>query len=154
MLVEPAARLSDESGSPLVTATTRITNDVLDLETLRAFEKVKSEDGSDFVVELINLYLEGTPQRIQAIREAALEREWVVLKRIAHTINGSSSTIGLYEVAQVCQELEASSLSSSEVLDVLVPALESRFVEAREALTAERKRRLQSSFHGPFFAAE
>jgi HPt (histidine-containing phosphotransfer) domain-containing protein len=144
MLVEQkVASLSNERNGPLVTASASITNDVLDVETLKAFEKIKSDDGSDFVIELIDLYLEGTPQRIQAIREAAFEKEWVVLKRIAHTIKGSSGTLGLHRIAQVCQELEATSLSSSDVVDRLVQALESRFVEAREALIAERERRLE-----------
>ena len=143
MLVEQkVARLGNEKNGPLVTATAGITNDVLDVETLKAFEKVKSDDGSDFVIELIDLYLEGTPQRIQAIRKAASDKEWVVLKRTAHTIKGSSSTLGLHRLAQVCEELEATSLSFSDVVDGLAQALESRFVEAREALIAERKRRL------------
>ena len=143
MLVEQkVASLSNERNDPLVTTTASITNDVLDLETLKAFEKVKSEDSSDFVIELIDLYLEGTTQRIQAIREAAFEKEWVVLKHTAHTLRGSSSTLGLHRVAQVCKELEATSFSSSDVVDGLVQALELRFVEAREALIAERKRRL------------
>jgi HPt (histidine-containing phosphotransfer) domain-containing protein len=143
MLVEQVANLSNKRNSRLATATASVTHDVLDVETLKAFEKVKSEHGSDFVIELIDLYLEGSPQRIQAIREAAFEKEWVVLKRIAHTVKGTSSTLGLHRIAQVCEELEATSLSSSDVVDGLVQALESRFVEAREALIAERKRRLQ-----------
>jgi len=144
MLVEQrVASMSNERSGPLVTASASITNDVLDVETLKAFEKIKSEDGSDFVIELIDLYLKGTPQRIQAIREAAFEKEWVVLKRIAHTIKGSSSTIGLRRIAQVCEELEATSLTSGDVADNLVQALESRFIEAREALIAQRERRFQ-----------
>jgi len=143
MLVEKVASLSNERNSRLAKETGSITKDVLDVETLRAFEKIKSEDGSDFVIELIDLFLEGTPQRIQAIREAAFEKEWGLLKHIAHTIKGSSSTLGLHRVAQVCRELEATSLSSSDAVGGLVRALESRFVEAREALMAERKRRLQ-----------
>ena len=143
MLVEQkVASLSKERNGSLATATARITNDVLDCETLKAFEKVKSQDGSDFVIELIDLYLKGTPPRIQAIREAACEKKWVVLKRTAHTVKGSSSTLGLHRVAQACQKLEATSLSPSDVVDGLIHALESRFVEAREALIAERKRRL------------
>ena len=145
MLVEQkVASLGNERNGrrPLVTATAGITNEVLDVEVLKAFEKIKSDDGSDFVVELIDLYLHGTPQRIQAIREAALEKEWVVLRLTAHTLKGSSSTLGLHRVAQVCEELEATSLSFSDVVDGLAQALESRFVEAREALIAERKRRL------------
>lgn len=143
MLVEQMpASLINERNRPAVTAPAGITNDVLDFETLNAFEKIKSEDGSDFVIELIDLYLKGTPQRIQAIREAASEKEWIVLKHTAHTLKGSSSTLGLHRVAQACKELEATSLSSSDV-DGLVQTLESRFVEAREALIAARNRRLE-----------
>ena len=144
MLIEQMpASLINERNRPAVTAPAGITNDVLDFETLKAFEKVKSEDGSDFVIELIDLYLKGTPQRIQAIGEAASEKEWIVLKHTAHTLKGSSSTLGLHRIAQVCKELEATSLSSGDVVDGLVQALESRFVEAREALIAERRRRLE-----------
>ena len=146
MLVEQkVASLGNERNGrrPLVTATAGITNEVLDVEVLKALEKIKSDDGSDFVVELIDLYLRGTPQRIQAIREAALEKEWVVLKLTAHTLKGSNSTLGLHRVAQVCEELEATSLSFSDVVDGLAQTLESRFVEAREALIAELKRRLE-----------
>lgn len=144
MLVEQkVASLSNERNGPLVSATAGITNDVLDVERLHAFEKVRSEDGSDFVIELIDLYLEGSPQRLHAIREAAFEKEWVVLKHITHTLKGSSSTLGLPRVAQACQELEAASLTSGDLVDGLVQALDSRFVEARQALTAERKRRVE-----------
>jgi len=145
MLVERnVASLSNETNVSLATATAGIT-DVLDVETLKAFEKVKSEDGSDFVIELINLYLEGTPRRIQAIREAAFAEQWIELKRIAHTIRGSSSTLGLCRLAQACEKLEATSSSSIDVVNGLVEELESRFVEGREALIAERRRRLETS---------
>ena len=144
MLVEQMpASLINERNRPAVTAPAGITDDVLDFETLKAFEKIKSEDSSDFVIELIDLYLKGTPQRIQAIRKAASEKEWIVLKHTAHTLKGSSSTLGLHRIAQACKELEATSLSSSDVVDGLVQALESRFVEAREALIAARNRRLE-----------
>jgi len=140
MLEQRVADLSTERNGFLPTT---IAHEALDVEMLRAFEKVKADDGSDFVIELIDLYLEGTLQRIQAIRNAAFKGEWAVLNRTAHTIKGSSSTLGLHRIAQVCQELEATSFSSSDVVDDLIQALESRFGEAREALIVERKRRLE-----------
>lgn len=142
MLVEQkVVRPGNQRNGPLVTAIAG-RNDVLDVERLKAFEKVKSEDGSDFVIELIDLYLESTAQKIQAIRMAAFEKEWVALRHTAHTLKGSSSTLGLHRIAQVCKELEATSLSSSDVEDGLIQTLNSRFVEAREALMAERNTRL------------
>ncbi len=105
MLVEQkVASLGNErNGRPLVTATASITNEVLDVEVLKAFEKIKSDDGSDFVVELIDLYLHGAPQRIQAIRKVVGEKQWIALKHTAHTLKGSSSTLGVRTVAKVCE---------------------------------------------------
>ena len=122
----------------------RITDETLDVEVLKALERVKTDDGLDLLVELIDLYLEDTPQRIMAIRSAAAEKNWVQLKRAAHTVKGSSGTLGLRQVARVCQELEeASSPGSTEGVEALVQLLEYKFLKARQALAAERQRRLQ-----------
>jgi HPt (histidine-containing phosphotransfer) domain-containing protein len=138
----PVSQIINPNAS-LAGSTSAITNRVLDREVLKAFEKVKSDDGSDILIELIDLYLQATSERITAMRDAADERDWDLLKRNAHTLKGSSSTIGLRRIAQVCEELEATSFTSGDVVDTFVQALESRFIEAREALIAERERLLE-----------
>lgn len=117
-------------------------NDLLDFEVLKAFEKVKSDDGSDILIELIDLYLQGTSQRIIAMRKAAHEGEWILLTRMAHTLKGSSSTLGLRQIAKICQDLEDASLSTSGAVHALMSLLESRFLEAKPVLLEERDRRL------------
>src|SRR5688572_7801482 len=103
MSVSPIANSQSSSAphSPRV-----VTSDMLDFQVLRAFEKVKSDDGSDVVIELIDLYLQVTAQQIIAMRNAANAAEWALLKRAAHTLKGSSSTLGLGEIANICQDLE------------------------------------------------
>ena len=118
-------------------------NGILDLEVLKTFERVKSDDGSDIVIELIDLYLSSSPQRIQEIRNAAVIKEGPLLSRIAHTLKGSSSTLGLRRITRLCQQLEDAEVDSDSLND-LVESLESEFVEARQALTAERTRRVES----------
>src|SRR5260221_14550233 len=76
------------------------TDEALDIEVLTAWEKVKTDDGSNLVVDLIELYLQSTPPRILAIRNAAAEKEWIALKHTAHTLKGSSSTLGLPQGAK------------------------------------------------------
>jgi HPt (histidine-containing phosphotransfer) domain-containing protein len=121
----------------------RITDEVLDIETLKALEKVKAGNGSDFLVQLIDLYLQSTPQRILAIRNAAADKEWMLLKHAAHTLKGSSGTLGLRQVAKVCQQLEeANSPGCSDSIEALVQLLESRFFKAQQALAAECLKRL------------
>ena len=123
------------------------TNTTLDKEALNAFDMVASPDSPDLVIELIDLYLKSSLQRIMTISKAAAEKQWSLLKQEAHTLKGSSSTLGVRDVAQMCLELEkACSCHPPEGVDALVQLLEYKFAKARQALTAERQRRLQQFF--------
>lgn len=118
-----------------------VSSDMLDFAALKAFEKVKSDDGSDILIELIDLYLEGTSQRIIAMRKAADEGEWTALKRTAHTLKGSSSTLGLTQIAKICQDVEVASSHSTNDVHQLISLLESNFLDVKPVLIAERDRR-------------
>jgi HPt (histidine-containing phosphotransfer) domain-containing protein len=116
----------------------------LDVERLSAFEKVQSDDGPDLIVELIDLYLQDASQQMLAIRKATAARAWAPLKRAAHTLKGSSSTLGVRRVAEICEKLEGTSCpDSSHGVEALVQLLEDKFAKARQALAAERQRRLR-----------
>jgi HPt (histidine-containing phosphotransfer) domain-containing protein len=134
MLAEPAVGLIKRSAHPVGAST------VLNINVLKAFEKVKSDDGSNLVIELIDIYLAHTPQRIEEMRNASANEEWPVLKRLAHTLKGSSSTLGLHGVADACRQLESFSRTSGTALHKLLATLDSQFAEAQEALIAERER--------------
>ena len=118
-----------------------LTTDMLDFEALTAFEKVKSDDGSDVVIELIDLYLQSTSQLIIAMLKAAREGEWASLKRAAHTLKGSSSTLGVRQIERICQDLEDAPLSPGGNVHILMRLLESKFVEVKPVLIQERNRR-------------
>ena len=124
-------------------STRAVTSDMLDFQVLRAFEKIKSDDGSAVVIELIDLYLQGTAQRIITMRNAANAGDWDLLKRAAHTLKGSSSTLGLRQIAKICQDLEDASLSSCADVHTLMSLLESKFVEVKPVLIHERNRALR-----------
>jgi HPt (histidine-containing phosphotransfer) domain-containing protein len=127
-----------------------IVDDALNLASLGAFEEFQSDDGSDLIIELIDLYLLDAPKQILAIGKAAAVTQWVALKRAAHQLKGSSGAIGVSQVAVLCEELEGicekleatSCPDSSEAVAALVQVLEYKFAKARQALTTERQRRL------------
>jgi HPt (histidine-containing phosphotransfer) domain-containing protein len=121
--------------------TRAVTSDMLDFEVLRAFEKVKSDDGSDVVIELIDLYLQGTSQRIITMLNAANDGKWAQLRRAAHTLKGSSSTLGLREIANICRDLEEASFRPGGDVHRLMSLLQSKFVEVKPVLIRERNRR-------------
>jgi len=137
----PVSEITNSQNASAPHSTRGLTTDMLDFEVLKAFEKVKSDDGSDVLIELIDLYLQGTSQRIIAMRKDAAEGEWALLKRAAHTLKGSSSTLGVRQIAKICQDLEDASLSSGGDVHTLMSLLESKFAEVKPVLIQERNRR-------------
>jgi HPt (histidine-containing phosphotransfer) domain-containing protein len=121
-----------------------VNNDVLDFEVLKGFEKVKSDDGSDILIELIDLYLQSTARAIHTMQTAAAANDWNVVKRAAHTVKGTSSTLGLHRIAKTCREIESASSSATNQIDALMGQLELRFREAESALATERDRRARN----------
>ena len=122
-------------------STRDLTTDMLDFEVLKAFEKVKSDDGSDILIELIDLYLRSSSQRIISMLSAARREEWALLKRDAHTLKGSSSTLGVRQIAKICQDVEDASLRPGGDVHTLMSLLESKFGEVKPVLIQERNRR-------------
>ena len=118
---------------------------VLDCDVLKSFGKVKSDDGSDVLIELIDLYLRSTPQRLLAIRKAAAENDWVSLKREAHTLKGSSGMLGLHQISKASHDLEQACSNVTADIETGIRSLELKFLEAEPALIAERNRRLEPS---------
>ncbi len=130
--------------APVLAGVIRITSDAVDMELLNAFEDLQSDDGSDLIVELIDLYLKDASQRVLAIREAALANDWVLLKQVIHNLKGSSASLGVRQVAQTCKMLEEIECDRSpEGFGELLQQMNSEFARASEALLSERQRRLQ-----------
>jgi HPt (histidine-containing phosphotransfer) domain-containing protein len=130
--------------APVLTGMVRITSDAVDMKLLTAFEALQADDGSDLIVELIDLYLKDAPQRILEIREAALANEWVLLKRTVHNLKGSSASLGVHQVAETCKKLEGIECEhSTEGVRELLQQMDNELARASEALLSERQRRLQ-----------
>src|SRR6266850_4173957 len=138
-----------ETGSIHLTPAVETPGDAFDVEVLNAFDELQSDDGSDLIIELIDLYLEDAPKQILAIGEASGSASWMQLKRAAHHLKGSSSTLGVRHVAEICEKLEAESCrpDPSDGVEALIQLLDYEFAKARQALAAERQRRLDESYH-------
>ena len=129
---------------PVPAGVVRITSDAVDMELLNAFEELQPDDGSDLIVELIDLYLKDAPQRMLEIRVAALANDWLLLKRAVHNLKGSSANLGVLHVAETCKKLEEIQCEHSpKSVGELLQQMDDEFARAREALLSERQRRLQ-----------
>ena len=137
----PVSEITNFQNDSSPHSTRSLTIDMLDFEVLKAFEKVKSDDGSDVVIELIDLYLQSSSQRIITMLNAAAQGEWILLKHAAHTLKGSSSTLGLRQIETICRDLEDASSRPGSDVHTLMSLLESKFVEVKPVLLQERDRR-------------
>lgn len=126
---------STRGGGPDVSA--------VDMAVLAAFEELQDDGEPDLIVELIDLYLQEAPLRIEAIQRAVADADGLSLKHAAHSLKGSSGTLGVRPLAALCQELESLADDAwSSAATVLVQRLEEEFVRAHKALVAEHARRL------------
>jgi HPt (histidine-containing phosphotransfer) domain-containing protein len=114
----------------------------VDMTVLAAFEELQEVGEPDLVVELIDLFLQEAPLRIGAIRRAVTDADGLSLKCAAHSLKGSSGTLGVRPLAALCEKLErlADDALSPEAT-VLVNRLEEEFVRAHSVLVAEHVRR-------------
>ena len=118
-------------------------SDAVDMAVLTSFEEAQGEGEPDLVVELIDLYLEDTPHRVAAIREALAKTDGQSLERAAHCLKGSSASLGAGQVAVLCEELEQIARDFSfQAVEVVVTRLEHEFERVRQTFLAERQRRL------------
>jgi HPt (histidine-containing phosphotransfer) domain-containing protein len=114
----------------------------IDLAMLNGLAAAQGEGEPDLIVELIDLYLADTPSRITAMRDALATGDHVQLARSAHSVKGSSSTLGAVQVAKTCAELEvlARDQSLTRVAAVLA-RLDDELVVLRDAFMDERRER-------------
>ncbi len=99
----------------------------------------------EFLVEIIDCYLQEAPKLLSAAREASAQQGSETLKRLIHTLRSSSATVGAMTLAKLCAELEAVAIAASpaEITDRLQP-LESEYYQVAIALQQECQRFLNA----------
>jgi HPt (histidine-containing phosphotransfer) domain-containing protein len=73
---------------------------------LTRLHELERETDSDFVVELIDIYLTETPKQIQAISTALSTEAFQTLMIAAHTLKGSSLNLGAKQLGALCMKFE------------------------------------------------
>jgi|ERR1041384_365346 HPt (histidine-containing phosphotransfer) domain-containing protein len=113
----------------------------VDLAILASFDEAQEEGESDFVVELIDLYLEEAPRFFSSIREGLVTNDWLTAKRAAHSLRGSSSNLGILQMALIAGALEHLTANQDASAAEFLQGLEDEFTRVEEILLAERLRR-------------
>lgn len=109
---------------------------IIDMQAIDTLRQLSPDAGGDFLRELIEIYMQDTPQRIAELDEALIKQDFPSFTRAAHTIKGSSSNFGAIRLTKLAHDLEmqgkASNLTASAEL---TPKLKSEYALVAEALT-------------------
>ena len=74
-----------------------------------ALDTLRESLGDESVIErIINLYLGELEPRMEASRAAIADRDADAAREAAHSLRGSSATLGAARLAELCERLETS----------------------------------------------
>lgn len=113
----------------------------VDLSVLTNFDEAQLDGEPDLVVELIDLYLEEASQLLAGMREATAKKDQLPIKQAAHSLRGSSSNLGILQMALMCGEVEQMKSDEMFAIEELLSKMEQELVQVRQILLEERQRR-------------
>ena len=94
----------------------------------------------EFMVELIDIYLDDSPAQIRALRDAIDSRQGEVAASAAHRLKGSSGNLGADSLAALCRRVEESGRENRvEEMPGLLKDIEQEFSRVKEYLSAVRQ---------------
>jgi len=110
----------------------------LDHTVLTSIRGLRQKGEPDVLRKLFDLFLEDTPRRLAAIREAVQSRNARLLARQAHALKGSSSHLGARHMAALSTMLQQLGESGSlETAASTLSQLEAEFERVTRAFEAE-----------------
>lgn len=105
----------------------------------QVFAELQAGAGADFVVELVDSFLEDAPQALAALRAAAGAGDAVAFRRHAHTLKSNGHTFGATALAEAARALEHTPLA--ELGDSAAAKVEALAEVYEQAAAALRERR-------------
>ena len=107
------------------------------------FGQLKQADGGGggFLGALIDKFLQEAPSRLATLGEAADRCDKEAVVKAAHSLKGSSGTLGAKELSDMCAGLEECGKTGRMTeVGMRVSAIQKEFDRVRKALDAERRR--------------
>jgi HPt (histidine-containing phosphotransfer) domain-containing protein len=80
---------------------------IINPEAIAALRELNPGDNDVFLMEIIGIYVEDTPRRLQDLKTSLAAGDAALFTRAAHTIKGSSANVGAVILTGVAERLEA-----------------------------------------------
>ena len=102
---------------------------------LTVFRDLQATAGADFVVELVDTFIEEAPGMLAALRQARADNNVDGFRRAAHSLKSNSLTFGAVSLAAQARALELGGMNADAAVDAAaIDALEASFASAATAL--------------------
>ena len=92
--------------SRLVSARGFVTHEHLDLSILESYRHLTEEGESDFLLNLIDLFIEDAVPSLSALARAAARNDFDEVQRLAEKLKGSSASLAAPRMYRLCGGLE------------------------------------------------
>jgi len=107
----------------------------IDPEAIENLRSLNPDDDDAFLKDIIGIFLEDTPQRIDELKQCLQSFDQPKFTRAAHSIKGSSSNLGAVKVRAAAEQLEHQSRNSGLAgIEPLLASLETEFNAAKAEL--------------------
>ena len=104
---------------------------------LTVYSELKATTGPEFVVELVNTFLEEAPGMLAELRRARASGDADRFRRAAHSLKSNANTFGATSLAAKARDLELKGLDTDPARDeVALADLETEHAGAATALKA------------------
>ena len=77
------------------------------------FDALKQTAGADFVLELVDTFLQEAPSMLDELRRALAAQDADKFRRTAHSLKSNSNTFGALTLGALARELELGGLSKA-----------------------------------------
>jgi HPt (histidine-containing phosphotransfer) domain-containing protein len=95
---------------------------------LEAWEMMKSMTDSDFLIELIDVYLIDSPELINQMHIGLADGDVDVVRRAAHSLKSNSASFGATRLADVARTLEMTAKANSlQGVEPMLAAVEAEY---------------------------
>jgi two-component system, sensor histidine kinase and response regulator len=103
----------------------------------RALDRLRRQGGTGLVRDIVTVFLEDAPKRLEAGRAGARSRDLDLTRRAAHSLKATAATIGATELRAVSERIERLAADrQASAVDALLDDWELTFMAAQRTLQA------------------